>query len=52
MICVSLRPLLWEKELSLELLQALRGQWNYQIIGHQKWKTFSNMMAILMLQGD
>ena len=56
MSCVSprlrRRHLLWGMELSLELLQALRGQWNYQIIRHQKWEAFSYMMAVLMLQGD
>ena len=54
MSCVSSRlrrHLLREKDLSLSLLKfskQLREQWNYQIIGHKKWKALSNMITVLM----
>ena len=44
------RRLLREKDLSLELLHKITRKWNYQIVRHQKWKAFSNMMTVLMLQ--
>ena len=50
MNCVSSRLrrlLLREKDLSLlNFSKQLRGQRNYQIIRHQKWKAFSNIMTV------